>query len=490
MPTADRGTRAAALTAARRASARYRTGARHGISPVTERRPVPSMTFAGGAGTSTGSRYLVAAGGDRVLVDCGMFAGPRALRRRNWSPVPPELHTIDAIVLTSPDLEHCGFLPQLVAEGWSGPVFATPGTAALVPIALTDAACLSAEEAAAAEIGGWTEHHPALPPFRLDDVGPAVELLRPVEFGTIERFGSFGVEFGSSGSYLGSAWVRLDAGGRTVVFSGTLGGANPPVLSPPEPRPGCDVLVLGAARARRADAGHEPGRFASAVHRAVKRGGTVLVPASAVGLTEVLLTMLRDLMDAREIPLLPVYLDSPTGLSSVAVHDRAVSEGRPGVRPDGLGGVRLPEHLLELRSASEATWLEERPSIIVAGPATAGAGRVLGHLATLLPDARNAVLLVGPQVPGTRAELMASRVRQVKIRGRYVPVRAEITEFGGFGKFADQAQVEAWATAGPPPETTYVVEGEPEPSRALAKSLHAERGWCAVVPDDGERVLL
>ena len=481
MTTRYQGTRAATLSSARRASARLRRNPLEETPRREVQHPNPILTFEGGAGTSTGGRYLVEAPGCRVLVDCGMFAGSASLRRRNWSPAPRELHAIDAVILTSADLEHCGFLPQLVAEGWAGPVFATHGTTALVPIALTDAAQLFAEEAAAANCGGWSKHTPALPPFRVDDAERAAALLRPVDFGAVEEFEGGSLEFGRGGRLLGSAWARLRIGDRTVVFGSRLGGANHPLLQPPDPRPDCDVLVLGPGRTLGDNIGHGAGRLAAAVHRAVKRGGSVLVPASAVGQTEVLLTMLRDLMDAQEIPQLPVHLDSPAGLSAVEAYQRAESERWPDIRTDGLGRIRLPE----LVSA-----LSDQPSIVIAGPETAGPGRVLGHLARLLPDPRNAVLPAGYQVPGTRAAALASGVRQLKIRGRYVPVRAEITRLDGLGELADEPGVHDWALAGSPPDTTYVVEGEPEPSQALAKLLHAEGGWCAVVPADGERVLL
>jgi metallo-beta-lactamase family protein len=209
-----RGSRAAALSAARRASVRYRTSPWPGTLHVTGHRPTsgpdPALTFLGGP---TGARHLLELPGTRILVGCGLFAGPDALWRRNFSPVPDELHAAGAVLLPSADLGHAGFLPQLVAEGWHGPVFATPGTAALLPIALSDAATQFTEDALAAEAGGWAGPGPAVPPFRAEDVSRTVALVRPVEYGTLQEFGGAEFEFGRAGGRLGAAWVRTRATG-------------------------------------------------------------------------------------------------------------------------------------------------------------------------------------------------------------------------------------------------------------------------------------
>lgn len=453
----DNGTRIAALTEAQRP-----TPVRH--------RAYPALTFLGGAGTPTGARYLVETADARVLVGCGAFAGPADLARRNWSPIPDALRELDAIVLTAADPAHSGFLPQLVAEGFSGPVFATPGTAALLPIALSEAAAQFAEE----EAGDWPGF-PATPPFRPADVDPAVALLRLITPGAAIEFRDAGLVFGRAGGQPGAAWAQIRAAGGSVLFTAPLGSANHPLLHGPEPRPDAATLILPVAPVADRATGHAAGRLAAAVHRAVHREGSVLIPASAAGRVAVVLTLVRDLMDAGEIPVLPVHVDSPAGLSACEA------------QPDGL---RLPDDLVVHPRPRDTRWWDDGPSIVLAGPETAGPGRVLDHLARLLPDARNAVAVAGPSIPGTWAAQLASGVRQLKIRGRYVPVRAEFTPFADFGEYADDASVRAWATAGAPPETTFVVEGEPEPAYATAKALHAETGWCAVVPADGEYVLL
>lgn len=445
------------------------------------RRPGPALTFLGGVAGVSGVRYLVEGPSTTLLIGCGFCAGPEVAWQRNFSPGPAELHSADAVILPSADLAHSGFLPQLVAEGWHGPVYATPGTAALLPVALSDAARQFAEDAVAAEVGGWSVRRPVLPPFREDDVARVVSLVRAVEWGTPRRLEGAEFEFGHAGGRLGAAWVRVSIGGRSVVFSGPLGSAGHPLLGPPDPRPPTEAVVLAAPRP--AGDSYVAGRFAGAIHRALKRGGGVVVPASAVGSTEVVLTMIHDLTEAGRIPRLPVVLDGPAGLAGVEVHRRAVAERWSELRQDIR--VELPGLFAEHTNGGPP----DRPSIVVAGPATADTGRVLGHLATVLPDARAGVVLLGPQGQGTRVAQLAQGARHLKIHGRYLPVRAEVTVLAGTGEFAGPAEVQAWAMAAPPPETGFLVEGEPDASRALAKTLHARAGWCAVVPDDGERVL-
>ncbi|MEU0537218.1 MBL fold metallo-hydrolase [Amycolatopsis tolypomycina] len=451
------GSRAAALSAARRASAPYRTSPWPGKLHVTAHHapPVdPLLTFLGGA------RYLLAAADTKLLVGCGLFAGAETSWRRNFSPCPDEMRTADAVVLPSADLGHAGFLPQLAAEGWHGPVFATPGTAALLPAVLSDAAKQFAEDA-----GQACPPAPGVPPFRAEDVTRALALVRPVEFGSLHRLDGVEFEFGRAGGRLGAAWVRVRAGGRSVVFAGPLGAADHPLLRPPDPRPRSDVLVLAAPHPP-AD-GHLPGRFAAAVHRAARRDGSVVVPVSVDGGME----SLRALAETGQLPPLPVVLDGDLGLE---VYRQAAAELRRGAR------VPAPE----LRPEPP-----DGPSIVLAGLATADSGRVLQHLARLLPDRRNGVILLGHPAPGTRAAQLADGARHLKIHGRYVPVRAEVTALGGTGAFAGPAEVLAWATATPAPESAFVAEGEAQPAHALAKALHAEADWCAVVPEEGERVL-
>ncbi|MEU7526895.1 MBL fold metallo-hydrolase [Saccharothrix sp. NPDC042600] len=456
-----------------------------------------SLTFLGGTGTVTGSKFLFDTGRAAVLVDCGLFQGLAPLRRRNWRPPELDLDRLDAVVLTHAHLDHCGYLPVLARNGWRGPVYATEGTAELAAIVLADSAHLMQEDARQANEGGWTRHRPALPLYDTDDAAAALRLFRPVDFGATEAVApGVALEFGRAGHILGSAWAHLDLGGRTAVVSGDLGRQEHRVLRPPQPRPDCDALLVESTYGDRShDDAEATRRLADTVNRTVRRGGSVLVPAFAVDRTEVVLVELAKLVRSGAIPDLPVLVDSPMALASLRVYRKAIANQRPEIRPellDASDDVFDPGHLSELRTAEQSMRANrpETPSIVISASGMATGGRVLHHLKSMLPDPKHTVLIVGYAAAGTRSRRLADGAREVKIHGRYVPVRAEIEVIDAFSAHADVGELVAWTTTGTPPSATYVVHGEPESSEAFASRLTADHGWNAVVPRDGERVLV
>ncbi len=457
-----------------------------------------AVSFLGGTGTVTGSKFLVESGESTVLVDCGMFQGLASLRRRNWQPPPLDLPALDAVVLTHAHLDHCGYLPVLARHGWRGPVYATPGTIELARIVLADSAHLMMEDAAQANAGGWTKHRPALPLYDSDDVGRAVQLFRPLEHGVGKRIAAgIELEFGRAGHILGSAWAHLALvpAGKDVVVSGDLGRPVHRVLQPPQPRPACDALLMESTYGDRVhDDEKASALLADTIRRTAARGGSVLIPAFAVDRTEVILVELARLVRAGEIPDLPVFVDSPMALASLRVYRRAFARGWPETRPElsELDDPFDPGHLAELRTPEESMRVNRpgRPSVIISASGMATGGRVLHHLEAMLPDRKHTVLIVGYAAVGTRSRQLAQGAREIKIHGRYVPVRAEVTVVDAFSAHADADELVAWATGGPEPAVTYLVHGEPEASAALAERLAHDRGWCAVVPRDGERVLV
>lgn len=455
-----------------------------------------SITFLGGTGTVTGSKFLLRSGQSQVLVDSGLFQGLAPLRRRNWQAPPLALEDLDAVVLTHAHLDHCGYLPVLVRAGWRGPVYCTPGTAKLVSIVLADSAHLMVEEAAHANTYGWSKHEPALPLYDELDAARAVHQLSTLDFGvTKEVAGGIELELGRAGHILGSSWARLALGERTVVVSGDLGRPGHRVLRPPQPRPRCDALLLESTygnRDRRDE--NAVDLLADTIQRTAARGGSVLIPAFAVDRTEVVLIELTKLVRAGAIPDLPVLVDSPMALASLRVYRQALAEHWSEVRPDlsTVDDPFDPGHLAELRTVEESMTANHprRPSIIVSASGMATGGRILHHLEHLLPDRRNTVLIVGFAAAGTRVRELATGAKQLKIHGRYTPVRAEVAVLDAFSAHADADELIDWATAAPPPQATYLVHGEPDGSSALAARLRAEHDWNAVVPRDGEHVLI
>lgn len=453
-----------------------------------------SLTFLGGAGTVTGSKFLFETGGAKTLIDCGLFQGLSSLRRRNWEPPSAPLGGVDAVVLTHAHLDHSGYLPVLARHGWRGPVYATPGTMELARIVLTDSAHLLEEEAEHANAYGWSKHHPAEPLYTARDVERALALFRPVphERG-VDLPGDVRLEFGRAGHILGSSWARLATARRSVVTSGDLGRPVHPLLRPPAPRPECDVLLLESTYGnRRHDTERALDHFADMVNRTIGRGGSVLIPAFAVDRTEVLLHELGALRRDGRIPEVPIVVDSPMALACLRVYRRAQAEGWPELRPDLPADVFDLAHLVEVRTAQEsAQWNEPRqPAIIVSASGMATGGRILHHLKHLLPDRRHTVAVVGFAAEGTRARQLVDGATTIKIHGGYVPVRAEIFTAVSMSAHADADELLAWATATRPPRTCHVVHGEAESAQALATRLHDEAGWTAVVAREGERVLL
>lgn len=456
---------------------------------------VATLTFLGAAGTVTGSKFLLDTGRSQVLVDAGLFQGLRELRRRNWEPFPMSPSEIDAVVLSHAHLDHCGYLPALVAQGFAGPVLATDATAQLAELVLRDSAKLQEEEARYAAKKGYSKHAQPKPLYGTADVMCVLPLFRRVEYlarTTVAE--GVDVVLQPAGHILGSASVLVDLGGHRVVFSGDLGRPNHPLLKPPPPPPACETLVVESTygdRDHEGQGGMEA--LARVITRTVGRGGSVVVPAFAVDRTEVVLMALKRLTREGRIPHLPVFVDSPMALGALSIYQQGLDRDDPDLRTD-LGPDDLvfdPGDLREAHSVADSMALNSprHPCIIVSASGMATGGRVVHHLKHLLPDSRNTVLLVGYQAQGTRARDLADGAAQVKIHGRYVPVRAEIAVVDGFSVHADAAELIDWLSRAPQaPVTVYVVHGEPHSSAALAKRIGDELGWVAVVPRDGERV--
>lgn len=456
----------------------------------------PTLTFLGAAGTVTGSKFLLDTGAGRILVDAGMFQGLRELRRRNWEPFPVDASSIDAVVLSHAHLDHCGYLPALVDQGFSGPVLATARTVELAALVLRDSAKLQEEDAEYAAAAGFSKHARPRPLYTTEDVESLLPSFRPVPFG--ERttvVDGIDVVLQPAGHILGSASVLVDLATTRVAFSGDLGRPHHPLLVPPPPPPSCSTLVVESTYGDRDHDDEGLDELASVVVRTIDRGGVVVIPAFAVDRTEVVLMALRQLTREGRIPRVPVYVDSPMALGALRIYQQALAADDPDVRTD-LGPDALvldPGDLHEVRSAPESRSLDTRrqPCVIVSASGMATGGRVVHHLSHALPSARNSVVLAGYQAEGTRGRDLAEGATELKIHGRYVPVRAEVALIEGFSVHADADELLSWVASAPePPHVVYVVHGEPAASRALADRVRDELGLTAVVARDGEKVRL
>lgn len=455
-----------------------------------------TLQFLGGAGTVTGSMHLVTDGARRILLDCGLFQGLKALRLRNWSPRLADPAGVDAVVLSHAHVDHSGYLPLLARDGFHGPIYCTGATADLLGIVLPDAARLQEDDAARANRHGYSKHHPALPLYTSDDARAALRLVQPCGYGVpIAVAGGATARFRRAGHILGSATVQLDCGGTRVVFSGDLGRYGRPILPDPDPVPEADVLLVESTYGARP---HPPGAeddLARIVRTAAERGGAVLVPAFAVDRTQELLWILHRLEREGRVPALPVYVDSPMAIEVTDVYRHHPEDCDAETAQAFAAGERplTPSRLHVARSEQESRAINDvqGPAIIISSSGMATGGRILHHLARRLPDPRTTVLLVGFQAEGTRGRALEQGARELKMLGQLVPVRATIERIDALSAHADADEILRWLGGFTrAPRDTYIVHGEPEGSRALADAIRARYGWRVRIAADGETVPL
>ena len=442
------------------------------------------LSFFGATGTVTGSKYLVDTGGLRLLIDCGLFQGFKQLRLRNWAPPPFDPHTIDAVILTHAHIDHSGYLPLLAKQGFRGKVYCSYATRDLCGILLPDAAHLQEEEARFANKHRFSKHSPALPLFDSADATAALKLLKGAAAGTDIAIGD-GVTFRlvPNGHMLGSNCVVLKQGACSIVFSGDLGRPNDPLMKAPEAITEANWLVLESTYGNRLHPetdGDEA--LASAVTRAVARGGVVVIPAFAVGRAQTLLLQLGRLKQARRIPDVPVYLNSPMAVNATALYVKHAS----GHRLSRAEVHTMCSAATVINSPEESRRLNQMkgPMIIVSASGMATGGRVLHHLKQFAPDARNMILFAGYQAGGTRGAALVAGADSVKIFGEYVPVRAEVALIDTLSAHADYREIIDWlGHFRVPPKQTFLVHGEPAAADALRLHVMEKLAWPVCVPD-------
>ena len=442
--------------------------------------------FLGAAGTVTGSKFLVETGDARVLVDCGLFQGVKALRERNWRTPPLQPGSLDAVLLTHAHIDHSGYLPRLCRQRFRGRVHCTSGTRDLLQILLPDAGYLQEEAARHANRGGYSRHHPAKPLYTREDTEASLRFLDAAEFSKpFSPAPGIRARFTRAGHILGSACLTLETATERITFSGDVGRPVDPIMNPPEPLPATDYLVVESTYGdRRHPAEEVSDTVERVVREAVEAQGVVLVPAFAVGRAQHLLHIVSELRSAGRIPDLPVFLDSPMAIDATGIFCRhpdnhRLSQAQCHAMCELARYTRTPDE-------SKAIDRSPGPMVVISASGMATGGRILHHLRRFLPDSRNTVLFVGYQAPGTRGRALVDGTDELKIHGQYVPVGARIVQASGLSAHADYLELLDWlGKSDLSPRRAFVAHGDPPAADAFRRRLRDHLGWDAVVPEDG-----
>jgi len=449
------------------------------------------ITFHGAADSVTGSRHLVRIGGQSILLDCGLFQGFKVHRERNWLPPTPELLGADAVVLSHAHLDHSGWLPALVKHGYRGPIYASPATRDLAEVLLLDSAHLQEEDARRANRYGYSRHAKALPLYTRRDAQRAIARIEAVAPGRDAWCGKVRIGFTPVGHLLGACAITLQAGAERLVFSGDVGRQQDLLMPPPQPLPETEVLLIESTYGNRVHPQVDAtAQLAQIVRDTVQHGGSVLMPAFAVGRAQALMLVLQRLKAAGQIPAdLPVYLDSPMAVQATALYHqhRRLLRLAPREAAHLSDGVRLVGDAAQSMRLTRSRW----PSVIISASGMATGGRVLHHLKAMAPVDKHHIVFAGFQVGGSRGARLVQGATEVKIHGAYVPVRARVSQLEGFSGHADADELMAWLRAQRrAPRQTFVVHGEADASDALRIRIQDELGWPVRVPQHGETAVV
>ena len=448
------------------------------------------IQFLGATGTVTGSKYLVESGSTRILVDCGLFQGYKQLRLRNWAPLPIRPSELDAVVLTHAHLDHSGYLPLLVKNGFKGKIHCCEATYDLCKILLPDSGRLQEEEAAYGNRHEFSKHKPALPLYTEEDAVRALEFFAPATFGTrLDIGGGLSATLVLAGHILGAAIVSIGDGNTTITFSGDLGRPNDLIMRPPEIIEKTDYLVVESTYG---DRHHDPADpmilLGKTIRETAARGGVTIIPSFAVGRAQILLYYMYLLKEAGQIPAsLPIYLNSPMAVDATEIYRKHRSDHR--LSHQECEAMCRAAKIVNTAEDSIALNLRRMPMVIIAASGMATGGRVLHHLKAFAPDPRNTILFSGFQAGGTRGASMIAGAESIKIHGAYVPVRARVAQIDNLSAHADADEILAWlGHFVAPPRQTFITHGESAAADELRKRIEGKLHWNCRVPEYFESV--
>jgi metallo-beta-lactamase family protein len=447
--------------------------------------------FWGASGTVTGSRFLLDGSKGRVLVDCGMFQGGKAIRKRNWEPFPADPASINAVVLTHAHIDHSGFLPAFVRDGFSGPIYCTPATAELLELLLRDSAHLQEEEARYANKKKSSRHAPAKPLFTIEDTEAALKLIEVRKFGApFSPAPGFEVSYSRAGHILGAASVRVVENGVSLLVSGDLGQDGDLVMHKPDSPPDADYVLLESTYGDRLHAQGDPFvEIEKVVSKTISNGGSVLFPAFAVGRSQVLMHILAELREQERIPNVPIYLNSPMSTNVTDLYLRYASEHN--LSDEQCSRIWSGIEFVQTIEQSKELTADSKPKIIISASGMATGGRVLHHLIAMLPHSQNSIVFAGHQVEGTRGSLLINGMKQIRIYGSDVNVFANIVHMEELSAHADRGELISWLKKMPSkPKKVFIVHGEQEAAGSLQQIIRDEMHWSVEIPQHGHTELL
>jgi metallo-beta-lactamase family protein len=452
----------------------------------------PNLQFLGATGTVTGSKYLLRWHSKNILIDCGLFQGFKQLRLRNWKPLPFNPATIDAVILTHAHIDHSGYLPLLVKNGFKGPVYCTSATRDLCEILLMDSARLQEQEAAYLNKHSFSKHKPALPLYTPDDAKRSLQQLQTVETYKEKLLGgTLNFHLLPAGHILGATMVYINDDKKSILFSGDLGRQDDLIMEAPAIVKNVDYLVVESTYGNRTHEKEDPlNQLAAVINHTIQRGGKVIIPSFAVGRTQTLLYCIHLLKTKNIIPVdLPVYLNSPMAEEATAIFDNHPDDHRLTIE-QSAALCKTPKVITSVEDSKKLN-LRKDPMIIIAGSGMGTGGRIIHHFKAFAPDARNTILFSGFQAGGTRGAAMIDGAKEIKIHGEYVPIRAEVTSINSLSAHADANEILTWLKHFEhPPKLTFITHGEPIAADALRLKIKEQLDWEAYVPDYLESVNL
>ena len=452
-------------------------------------KPEHTLRFLGGTGTVTGSKYLIESGGKRVLVDCGLFQGVKSLRERNREPFPVPPDTIDAVLLTHAHLDHSGYVPALVRDGFRGPIISTSGTAELCSILLPDSAHLLEEEAAHAAHKGYSKHNPPTPLYTIQNVEQALSQFRIASFDEVlDVVPGMKATFLPAGHILGASQLHIDVAGTSLHFTGDMGRQHDPMMKPPREFEGADILISESTYGNRTHPNIDPeSELSPAIKPVLDRGGVVVIPAFAVGRTQGLMLHMWRLMDRGEIPRVPIYVNSPMAANATRMYHKHQEEQT--IPAKEFEAVYDVAHMVGTVEESKALNERHGPMIIIAASGMMTGGRVLHHLVAFGEDPNNAILISGYQAGGTRGALLAEGATSLRIFGHDVPIRAEVIQLESLSGHADSDEILEWMKRSPrAPKMTYVTHGERDAADSMCSRISSGLKWNVRAPEHGETI--